>query len=58
MKFLYSYVYNWLLIIITCYISSVICELVAAQRIQLQVTQQRKIGSYIQILLQDLDPLV
>ena len=34
------------------------CELAAAHRIQLLVTQHRDFGSYIEILLQDLDPLV
>ena len=34
-----------------------ICELVAANS-QLLVTQHKNFGSYIEILLQDLDPLV
>ena len=50
--------YYWLLINFTCYIYSITCGLDVVQRIQLQVTQQRKFGSYIHILLQDWDPLV
>ena len=33
-------------------------KLAAAPQIQLLVTQHKNLGSYIEILLQDLDPLV
>ena len=41
--------YDYLSILL--YNCSAVCELAITQRIQLQVTQQRKIGSYIQFPL-------
>ena len=45
----YLRIYDYLNILL--YNCFAVCKLAITQRIQLQVTQQRKIGSYIQFLL-------